>query len=49
VRRIVYFGSHGVGEHLLVIALYAVLGAAVTVLATLRTSRRRAQAVPTPS
>lgn len=30
VRRIVYFGSHGVTGHLLVLALYVVAGAGIT-------------------
>jgi hypothetical protein len=42
VRRIVYFGAHGIGGHLLVLALYAVLGAAVTVLASVLRHRRAA-------
>jgi hypothetical protein len=40
VRRIVYFGGNGVGEHLVVIALYGFVGAAVTILASLRRARR---------
>jgi hypothetical protein len=34
VRRIVYFGSAGIGGHLAVLALYALLGAAVALVAS---------------
>lgn len=40
VRRIVYLGSHGVWRDVLVIGLYAVLGAAVSVLAAALLNRR---------
>jgi hypothetical protein len=39
VRRIVYFGSHGIGMHLLVLALYAVVGSVVAVAASARKPR----------
>lgn len=41
VRRIVYFGAHGIGGHLLVIAAYAVGGAALTLLGARRHQRAR--------
>lgn len=34
LRRIVYFGGHGIGGHVLLIAAYAIVGTAVTVAAT---------------
>ncbi|MCU4183022.1 SNG1 family protein [Acidiferrimicrobium sp. IK] len=40
VRRIVYFGSNGIGGHLAVIAAYAVGGAAVAMAASVRHHRR---------
>ncbi len=39
VRRIVYFGAHGIGQHLLVLALYAVIGAVVALAASTRPPR----------
>lgn len=40
VRRIVYFGAHGITGHLVVLAIYAVGGAAVTVTASVINHRR---------
>ena len=49
VRRIVYFGSHGIAGHLLVLALYVVVGVTVTLGVTYRRSRssRRADSPAT--
>jgi hypothetical protein len=44
VRRIVYFGSHGIGGHLAVIAAYAVAGVIVTLAGSLRHDRQRVAA-----
>ena len=41
VRRIVYFGSHGVGGHVLTLALWGVIGTAVALAATNFFNRRR--------
>jgi hypothetical protein len=40
VRRIVYFGAQGIGEHLLVIFLYAIGGTAIALLAAFRKERK---------
>jgi len=46
VRRIVYFGGHGIGMHLLVLALYAGVGAAVTIAAAAALRRRHSAPLP---
>ena len=47
VRRIVYFGSRDIGQHLLVLALYAAVGAVVALAAGARRPRMNAdQPVP---
>lgn len=43
VRRIVYFGSHGIGGHLLVLALWAVTGSAVALVGAHLFHRSHAQ------
>ncbi len=40
VRRIVYFGGHGIGTHLVVIAAYALAGTAVAIAASTMRTRR---------
>jgi hypothetical protein len=40
VRRIVYFGAQGIGEHLLVILLYAIGGTSIALLAAFRKERK---------
>ncbi|MFT4081230.1 MAG: DUF3533 domain-containing protein [Nocardioides sp.] len=41
VRRIVYFGGHGIAGELWLVAGYVVVGAAITMLASLRHAHRR--------
>src|SRR3954451_912361 len=40
VRRIVYFGGHGIGTHLIVIAAYALAGTVVAIVASTMRERR---------
>lgn len=48
VRRIVYFHGHGIGGHLVVLTLWAVLGAAVALGAAARLGGRRNEPVAEP-
>jgi ABC-type polysaccharide/polyol phosphate export permease len=41
VRRIVYFGAQGIGHDVVVTALYAIVGAAVTIVVARRAERRK--------
>jgi hypothetical protein len=50
VRHIVYFGGHGIGTHLLVIAAYALAGTVLAIVASRMRERRGGPAAdPTPA
>ncbi|MDV8067359.1 hypothetical protein FEZ60_09350 [Rhodococcus sp. MS16] len=49
VRSIVYFGNVGVGQPVLTLFLYAVVGAAMLFGFTIRKNRKSADTVPTPA
>lgn len=41
VRRVIYFGGHGIGNHLVTLVIWAVIGTAVAVIATAYFARRQ--------